>query len=137
MDQQIQQSIYEAIDVVVNKKNSQLQFDRTIDCVIEEVKNLTTGEYKVRYLDEAFSALDYQTRIMVTKDIYRILKNEFVSFAYNGNMFMPKHICEKISLTDGKQVRVYDEDGTFIAIYAFCKEKWMFQIVKMFLDKNN
>lgn len=56
MDQQIQQSIYEAIDVVVNKKNSQLQFDRTIDCVIEEVKNLTTGEYKVRYLDEAFSA---------------------------------------------------------------------------------
>ena len=56
MDQQIQQSIYKAIDVVVNKKNSQLQFDRTIDCVIEEVKNLTTGEYKVRYLDEAFSA---------------------------------------------------------------------------------
>lgn len=65
------------------------------------------------------------------------LKREFAAFAYNGNMFMPKHICERITLTDGKQVRVYDEDGTFIAIYAFCKEKWMFQIVKMFLDKNN
>lgn len=65
------------------------------------------------------------------------LKKEFAPFAYNGNMFMPKHICERITLTDGKQVRVYDEDGTFIAIYAFCKEKWMFQIVKMFLDKNN
>ncbi len=65
------------------------------------------------------------------------LKKEFAAFAYNGNMFMPKHICERITLTDGKQVRVYDEDGTFIAIYAFCKEKWMFQIVKMFLDKNN
>ena len=65
------------------------------------------------------------------------LKKEFVAFAYNGNLFMPKHICEKISLTDGKQVRVYDEDGTFIAIYAFCKEKWMFQIVKMFFDRNN
>ena len=65
------------------------------------------------------------------------LKKEFAAFAYNGNLFMPKHICENISLADGKQVRVYDEDGTFIAIYAFCKEKWMFQIVKMFLDKNN
>lgn len=65
------------------------------------------------------------------------LKKEFAAFAYNGNIFMPKHICERITLTDGKQVRVYDEDGTFIAIYAFCKEKWMFQIVKMFLDKNN
>lgn len=60
------------------------------------------------------------------------LKKEFAAFAYNGNMFMPKHICERISLVDGKQVRVYDEDGTFIAIYAFCKEKWIFQIVKMF-----
>ncbi len=65
------------------------------------------------------------------------LKKEFAAFAYNGNMFMPKHICERITLTDGKQVRVYDEDGTFIAIYAFCKEKWMFQIVKMFWDRNN
>lgn len=64
------------------------------------------------------------------------LKKEFVSFAYNGNLFMPKHICERIILTDGKRVRVYDEDGTFIAIYAFCKEKWMFQLVKMFWGGN-
>jgi len=60
------------------------------------------------------------------------LKNEFDSFAYNGNMFLPKHICERITLDDGKRVRVYDEGGTFIAIYKFCKEKWMFQLVKMF-----
>jgi len=60
------------------------------------------------------------------------LKNEFDSFAYNGNMFLPKHICERITLDDGKRVRGYDEGGTFIAIYKFCKEKWMFQLVKMF-----
>ena len=59
MDQQIQQVIYDAIEIVVNKKNSQLQFDRTIDCVITEVVNLTTGEYKVRYLDSIFSAFDF------------------------------------------------------------------------------
>ena len=33
---------------------------------------------KILLLDEAFSALDYQTRIMVTKDIYSILKNEML-----------------------------------------------------------
>lgn len=34
---------------------------------------------KILLLDEAFSALDYQTRIMVTKDIYQILKNENIT----------------------------------------------------------
>ena len=34
---------------------------------------------KILLLDEAFSALDYQTRIMVTKDIYNILKNEKIT----------------------------------------------------------
>ena len=34
---------------------------------------------KILLLDEAFSALDYQTRLMVTKDIYEILQNENVT----------------------------------------------------------
>lgn len=34
---------------------------------------------KVLLLDEAFSALDYQTRLMVTEDIYKILKNEKIT----------------------------------------------------------
>ena len=34
---------------------------------------------KILLLDEAFSALDYQTRIMVTNDIYTILKKENIT----------------------------------------------------------
>lgn len=34
---------------------------------------------KILLLDEAFSALDYQTRLMVTEDIYKILKNEWIT----------------------------------------------------------
>lgn len=64
------------------------------------------------------------------------LKKEFTAFAYNGNMFMPKHIQEKIELSDGEFVRVYDEEGRFIAIYKFEKAKRMFCIEKMFFDKN-
>lgn len=46
-------------------------------------------------LDEAFSALDYQTRLMVTEDIYKILKNE------NITALMVTHdISEAISMSD-------------------------------------
>ena len=46
-------------------------------------------------LDEAFSALDYQTRLMVTEDVYKILKNE------NIKALMVTHdISEAISMSD-------------------------------------
>ena len=34
---------------------------------------------KILLLDEAFSALDYQTRLMVTEDVYKILKAENIT----------------------------------------------------------
>lgn len=50
---------------------------------------------KILLLDEAFSALDYQTRIMVTNDIFQILKNE------NITAVMVTHdISEAISMSD-------------------------------------
>lgn len=50
---------------------------------------------KILLLDEAFSALDYQTRLMVTKDVYKILKNEKIT------MLMVTHdISEAISMAD-------------------------------------
>lgn len=50
---------------------------------------------KILLLDEAFSALDYQTRLMVTKDVYQILKNEHMT------MLMVTHdISEAISMSD-------------------------------------
>lgn len=50
---------------------------------------------KILLLDEAFSALDYQTRIMVTKDIYRILKNEKITV-----LIVTHDISEAISMSD-------------------------------------
>lgn len=50
---------------------------------------------KILLLDEAFSALDYQTRIMVTNDIYDILRKE------NITVLMVTHdISEAISMSD-------------------------------------
>lgn len=50
---------------------------------------------KILLLDEAFSALDYQTRIMVTKDIYDILKNEHITA-----LMVTHDISEAISMSD-------------------------------------
>jgi len=50
---------------------------------------------KILLLDEAFSALDYQTRIMVTKDIYEILRNENITA-----LIVTHDISEAISMSD-------------------------------------
>ena len=50
---------------------------------------------EILLLDEAFSALDYQTRIMVTKDIYKILKNENIT-----TLMVTHDISEAISMSD-------------------------------------
>ena len=46
-------------------------------------------------LDEAFSALDYQTRLNVTDDVYRLIKNEKLSA-----ILVTHDIAEAISISD-------------------------------------
>jgi len=50
---------------------------------------------KILLLDEAFSALDYQTRIMVTNDIYSILREEGITA-----IIVTHDISEAISMSD-------------------------------------
>lgn len=50
---------------------------------------------KILLLDEAFSALDYQTRIMVTNDIYSILRKENIT-----SLIVTHDISEAISMSD-------------------------------------
>lgn len=50
---------------------------------------------QILLLDEAFSALDYQTRIKVTQDIYEILRNEKITA-----LIVTHDISEAISMSD-------------------------------------
>jgi len=53
------------------------------------------GKAQILLLDEAFSALDYQTRLAVTEDIYSIIKKE------NKTAILVTHdIAEGISMAD-------------------------------------
>ena len=92
---------------------------------VQELKDIGELEKILVPIDEMFS--DYEA---IT------LKEEFMSFVYNGNTFLPKHVKQYIELVDGKMVRVYDGKGNFIAIYKFIKEKYIFKIEKMFYDRN-
>ena len=68
---------------------------------------------KILLLDEAFSALDYQTRIMVTNDIYEILRKE------NITVLMVTHdISEAISMSD-KVIVLSKRPGTIKSIHKF------------------
>ena len=58
------------------------------------IRTLATNP-DILLLDEAFSALDYQTRIMVTNDIYSILKKEKITA-----IIVTHDISEAISMSD-------------------------------------
>lgn len=92
---------------------------------VQELKEAGNIDQILVPIDEMFSGYEAIT-----------LKEEFMSFVYNGNTFMPKHVKQYIELADGKMVRVYDDKGNFIAIYKFIKEKYIFKIEKMFYDRN-
>ena len=49
-------NVPQAIDIVVNHRLSQMRFDKTVQAVIETLVNADTGEYKVKYDGNIFSA---------------------------------------------------------------------------------
>lgn len=67
---------------------------------------------KILLLDEAFSALDYQTRIKVTVDIYQILKSENIT-----TIMVTHDISEAISMAD-KVLVLTQRPGTIKSIHS-------------------
>lgn len=67
---------------------------------------------KILLLDEAFSALDYQTRIKVTVDIYKILKKEKIT-----TVMVTHDITEAISMAD-RVIVLTTRPGTIKVTYS-------------------
>lgn len=76
---------------------------------------------KILLLDEAFSALDYQTRIMVTNDIYTILREEnitalIVTHDISEGRFRSRHQFEIFSRNDLNSKIQYQKIWNYIPI---------------------
>lgn len=92
---------------------------------VEELVNVGRLSEILVPVDEMFDSYEKVT-----------VKKEFASFVYNGNFFLPKHIMEQKRWGHKTLVRVYDEAGTFLAIYEFDGSRNLFCIQKMFYSKD-
>ena len=76
----ITSSILESINILIDHKLSQLQFDKTIICTIVKCTNIDKGEYQVSYMDSKFLAYSLNKNINYnTNDIVyvKIPENNF------------------------------------------------------------
>ena len=102
-------------------------FELSKSVTLSQVEELV----KAGQLDQILTPIDamFENYVAVT------LKPEFFPLVYNGNTFLPKHLEQRMELFDGKCVRVYNEQGQFMAIYKYGKETHTFKIEKMFFER--
>lgn len=89
---------------------------------VEELQRQGELEQYLIKIDEIFS--DYRA---VT------LKDSAEKLIQNGNLFTETDIIQKYDIREEEQVRVYDSQGRFQAIYKYKKEMKVYKPVKMFL----
>lgn len=64
-----------------------------------------------------------------------VVKESWKAFAKNGNQLEPKMLTDgNMTSEDGTAVRLYDEEGRFIAIYQWKEKDRQYHIVKMFFN---
>lgn len=87
----ISEQLLEAMDTIVDQKVSELQFDKTIQATIHSIVNLDSGEYKVRYSGNIFSAFssDLTTTYKIDDLVYVVVPE--------GNFSAKKMITSLVS----------------------------------------
>ena len=64
-----------------------------------------------------------------------VVKEPWISLARNGNSLPIKAVTGGEGIEDGEEVRLYNEAGQFIAIYAWKEERKEYHIGKMFFNE--
>lgn len=64
MANNISNNILKTIDMIVEDRVSKIKFDKTIEATINSIVNLNTGEYKIKYEENIFSAFSNNTSIL-------------------------------------------------------------------------
>ena len=64
-----------------------------------------------------------------------VVLNEFQKLLVNGNCLPVECVPEYPSVEDGHQIRIYDESGQFVGVYAFREDKNEWKPIKLFLER--
>ena len=136
----IEQSICEAVDILVDRAISKAGFDKTITAIVVECMDQVAGKYKVKYQDSFYYATsdNSSTTYSVNSEVYVLVPNGDFSkdkkilgtvkslgvsyitttegdeaYEYIGNnVIAPHDIVELCSYKDTDIVTLYDADST-------------------------
>lgn len=87
----VSENLVQAMEIIAAKKISELKFDITVQATIESLVNIDTGEYKVRYNGNIFSA--FANDLTYT---YKVGDNVFLKIP-EGNFSGKKFIENKVN----------------------------------------
>lgn len=93
----ISEQILQAADILAQKRLSELKYDITVQGTVESLVNLNTGEYKVRYNGNIFSAFsnDLKTTYRIGDNIYiKIPEGDFSNKKLIENKVTDKSLTE-------------------------------------------
>lgn len=98
----ISEQLLQAMDIITEEKLRQLKYDKTIQAVVYSVVNINTGEYKVRYNGNIFSAFSEDT-----SKGYSVQDNVYVKVP-EGNFSNKKLITSLVTSTSLSDAELSD-----------------------------
>lgn len=114
------ESIFQTVDILVDKKLSALQYDRTITADIDSIVNLDTGEYKVKYSGNIVSAFSDDV-----KKQYKIGDTVYVTIPQDDLSARKRIVCRtsEQSLSYGEMMSlsnsIVEKSPTFDTMYNY------------------
>ena len=106
----ISEQLLQAMDIVMEQKLTQLQYDKTIQAKIYSVVDIDTGEYKVRYNGNIFSAFSNDT-----SKTYKVNDAVYVSVP-EGNFSNKKLITSLVTADSLSSSRLSDLSNSVMEV---------------------
>lgn len=105
---------------------------RTRVGIFELQESRTLSEIEMLRDEGALDKIIYPVDSVFKEYPKAVLSEESLKLVRNGNP-LPKKMLEIPSVYDGLRVRLYDREGTFLAVYTWHQERKSYRAEKMFL----
>ena len=107
---EVSEQVLQAIDIIAQQRISELQFDKTIQAKIYRIQNIDTGEYKVRYNGNIFSAYCDDP-----KKTYKVDELVYVNVP-EGNFSNRKLIVSSVSASSLSYAQLTQLQNTVVSV---------------------